>query len=82
MMLSPADHKRDHNSKRYRTYFLSIKICFGGTMTLIYLVLLTIVVLATSGSGFWLGRSSPTGVSYPFVLQVCMLCGSNRCERS
>ena len=56
--------------RRYRRYWLTKHVIFNATKTLWYLVLLTAVVLCTSGSGFWFGRTTRSGVSYPFVLQA------------
>ena len=58
-----------YNARLFRRFFLyedSIRMLCS---MLLYLVLLTIVVLYTSGAGM-LFRTSSFGVSYPFVLQT------------
>lgn len=59
-----------YTAKRYRRYFIISRVFFDACNTLFYLTLLTIAVLHACGSGAWFGRTTASGVSYPFILQA------------
>ena len=65
-----GDEEPPYYARRYRSFFLIERVLGNLFFSFLYLALLTTVVLYTSGAGFFFGRSSAFGVSYPFVLQA------------
>ena len=67
---SPPSGAPEQSVARYRSFFLVERVVNSVLLNLLYIVLLLVVVLHTGGGGgAGLGRSSPWGVSYPYVLQ-------------